>query len=245
MGDDAEVVREFTRDLAEALEGVAGDSLVGVYLHGSAVLGDWSAGASDVDVLVVARSGVAPIIVERMVAVLSAERDCPGVGLEVSVVEADAAAAPTAPWPFVVHVTTAAHDRQIIWGTPSTGDVDLILHYALTRAFGWRAIGASPETIVGAISERVIVRQLANELRWGIDHASESYAVLNACRALRYRAERVLCSKTEGGEWALVHNVEPALVRRALDARRRGISSPTTRNARAWVARVATELDPS
>jgi hypothetical protein len=38
-------------------------------------------------------------------------------------------------------------------GTPPVGDVDLILHYAVTRAFGWAAIGPSPETIIGAISE--------------------------------------------------------------------------------------------
>jgi Domain of unknown function (DUF4111)/Nucleotidyltransferase domain len=241
--DDAEVVRVFVRVLADALARVAGDALVGVYLHGSAVLGDWSPGASDVDVLVVVRSGVTSIVAERLAAVLAGDRDCPGVGLEASIVEADAAATPAAPWPFVVHVTTALHDRKTVLGTPSVGDVDLILHYAVTRAFGWAAIGPSPETIIGAISERVVFRQLADELRWGIDHASESYAILNACRALRYRDERVLCSKTDGGEWALAHDVEPALVRRALDERRRGTSSPVAANAAAWVTSVAVYLD--
>jgi hypothetical protein len=243
VSNDAAVVRDFTHTLADALAHVARDSLVGVYLHGSAVLGDWRPDASDVDVLVIARTGITTIVAERLAAVLATDRDCPGVGLEASIVEADAAAVPAAPWPFVVHVTTAPHNRKTVWGTPSVGDVDLILHYAVTRAFGWAAIGPSPETIVGAISERVVFRQLADELRWGIDHASESYAILNACRALRYRDERVLCSKTDGGEWALVHDVEPAFVRRALDARGRGVSSPTTRDAAAWVTKVAAELD--
>ena len=239
------MVRDFTRALADALAHVAPDSLVGVYLHGSAVLGDWSPDVSDVDVLVIARTGITTIVTERLAAVLVTDRDCPGVGLEVSIVEADAAAVPDAPWPFVVHVTTAPHDRKTVWGISSVGDADLILHYAVTRAFGWAAIGPSPEVIVGAISEQVVLRQLARELRWATDRASESYAVLNACRALRYRDERVICSKTEGGEWALAHDFEPDLVRRALDDRRRGRSSPIAANAAAWVASVAIDLDTS
>lgn len=243
MADDAEMVREFTRVLAAALAHVAGDSLVGVYLHGSAVLGDWSPDASDVDVLIVARTGVTSNVAKRLATVLAADRDCPGIGLEASIVESHAAATPAAPWPFVVHATTARRDRKTVWGTPSGGDADLILHYAVTRAFGWAAIGPSPETIVGPTSERVVLCQLADELRWGIDRATESYAILNACRALRYRDERVLCSKTDGGEWALAHDVEPAFVRRALDARRRGVSSPTPKDAATWVTEVAAELD--
>jgi streptomycin 3"-adenylyltransferase len=116
VADDAEVVRAFTRVLADALAHVACDSLVGVYLHGSAVLGDWSPDTSDVDLLVIVGSGVTSIVAERLAAVLAGDRDCPGVGLEASIVEADAAAAPAAPWPFVVHVTTALRDRKTLWG---------------------------------------------------------------------------------------------------------------------------------
>lgn len=242
---DGELVREFTSDLAEALVRVADDSLLSVCLHGSAVLGDWRANASDVDVLVVARNGVTSATAERLAAVLSADRECPGVGLEVSIVEAGAAATPAAPWPFVVHVATAPHDRRIVWGTTSEGDVDLILHYAVTRAFGWAAVGRSPETIVGPIADNIVLHQLAGELRWGIDHASESYVVLNACRAMRFGDERVLCSKTDGGQWALARGVEPVLVRRALHARQHGESPRVEADAAAWATEVAANLEAS
>ena len=39
-----------------------------------------------------ARTGITTIVTERLAAVLVTDRDCPGVGLEVSIVEADAAA---------------------------------------------------------------------------------------------------------------------------------------------------------
>jgi Aminoglycoside adenylyltransferase, C-terminal domain/Nucleotidyltransferase domain len=244
VADDAELVREFTGTLADALARFADDSLLGVYVHGSAVLGDWRADVSDVDVLVVARSEVATATAERLAAVLSAERACPGVGLEATIVSADAAAAPAAPWPFVVHVTTAPHDRKTVWGKVADGDTDLILHYAVTRALGWTAVGLDPKTLIGPVADSIVLRQLADELRWGIRHASESYAILNACRALRFRDERVLCSKTDGGEWALARGIEPALVRRALHARRNGESSPAGANAAAWVTEVCSDLDP-
>jgi hypothetical protein len=185
---------------------------------------------------------VSPHVAERVAAVLAAGRGCPGVGLEASVVEAGAAAAPAAPWPFVVHVSTAPDDRRTVWGEPGRGDLDLILHYAVVRQNGWAAYGPQPQTVVGAIPEGIIVSQLARELRWAVDHADASYAILNACRALRYREERTFCSKTDGGSWALDRRIQPGLVQRALDARRAGVPSPVTEAVTEWVLAVAGDL---
>jgi Domain of unknown function (DUF4111)/Nucleotidyltransferase domain len=246
------LVREFASELAEALADVAAaDDLVGVYLHGSAVLGDWTAPASDVDVLVVARDEVTSRAIERLAAVLSGDRaqrcDCPGTGLEASVVEAGAALNPVAPWPFVVHVTTTLrdrqpHDRKVVWGMPGRGDADLILHYAVAREYGCAAYGPAPRAVIGEISERIVVRQLVEELRSAVEHAGAAYAILNACRALRYRHDGELCSKTDGANWAMARGIQPVLVQRALDARRLGESLPITEAEAAWVLGVAAEL---
>ena len=167
------------------------------------------------------------------------------MGLEASVVEASAAADPAEPWPFVVHATTAPKDRKTVWGgagertsghsgdapcrnerardhvtgTSDGGDDDLVLHYAVAREHAWVAFGPAPHSVFGPIDERTILGQLAAELRWAVENGRLSYTVLNACRALRYRDDGVMCSKTDGGNWALAHDVQPALVRRALDAR--------------------------
>jgi streptomycin 3"-adenylyltransferase len=236
------VVRNFTSALADALANAATDDLVGVYLHGSAVLGDWSAPASDVDVLVVVDDGVTPTTAERLAEVLGADRECPGAGLEASVVEAGAASQPTAPWPFVVHATTTHNGRKVVWGTPGTGDADLILHYAVARSRGWAAYGPEPRLVVGAVRDDVVASQFAEELRWAVEHAGASYAILNACRALCFRATGTLCSKTEGGNWARARGIQPELVQGALDDRRLGVSAPMTKAATEWVLAVAADV---
>ena len=83
------------------------------------------------------------------------------------------------------------------------------------------------------------MEQLADELRWAVRHASGPYAVLNACRALRYRADNIVCSKTEGAEWALAEGIEPGLVQPALDARRAASTYIVTSTIEDWVLRVA------
>ena len=93
-------VRHFTHELAGELADAAGTALVGVYLHGSAVLGDWLPLRSDVDVLVIVTDATTRAITERLVSVLAGERDGPGAGLEASIVDVRAASEPRAPWPF-------------------------------------------------------------------------------------------------------------------------------------------------
>ena len=142
--------------------------------------------------------------------------------LEATVVEASAARTPAAPWPYRVHVTTDRCDPKTVWCGPGGGDSDLILHYAVTRESGWAAQGPLPAEAFGPTARGVVRRHLAAELRWAAGNAGESYTVLNACRALRYRAEGVLCSKTAGGIWALEQGFEPELVQSSLTARESG-----------------------
>jgi streptomycin 3"-adenylyltransferase len=216
-----------------------------VYLHGSAVLGDWLPNRSDIDLLVVVTDSIAPAITERLAATLASERDGPGVGIEASIVDARAASEPRVPWPYLVHVTTQPDDRKIVWGRDGSGDDDLVLHYAVTRELGWAALGPRPHAVIGAIPDAVVLEQLAAELEWAGEHADASYAILNACRALRFRAERLLCSKTEGGEWARLEGIEPTLVQAALDARREGTRTALTAHGTEWMLATAAELRSS
>lgn len=236
-------VQRFARDLADQLVATASMSLVGVYVHGSAVLGDFQPTTSDVDVLVVIRDGTPRRIVEQIATVLAADGRCPGAGLEASVVDESAARTPAAPWPYRVHVTTVSSHRKTVWCEPGGGDVDLILHYAVIRGAGWAVYGPRPADAIGPVARSVIARQLAVELRWAVDHANESYTVLNACRALRFAFEDVLCSKTAGGTWALGQGVEEELIDHALKDRRRGHSGSPSRKAVEFTSRAVDALE--
>ena len=203
--------------VGESLEG----RLQAAYLHGSAVLGGWLPELSDVDMLFVTENGVGgPEVTEAGAALAARKPGDPGRGLECSVVTAGQAGRPRAPWPFLLHV---AHDpgqdqARIVDGSEQPGDTDLLMHYTVCRAAGWPVRGPAPAELIGSVPRPVILGYLADELRWGIEHAGEAYAVLNACRAQVYLTDGRIVSKVAGGRIALARGLGPAaVIGRALD----------------------------
>lgn len=210
-----------TGQLMVALDGV----LQAAYLHGSAELGGWVPGRSDVDMLFVAADGISSSAVTRMGEVLCAGAGrCPGRELECSVVTLAQARQPAPPWPFALHVTAGPGQpgRMVRPEGPSRGDPDLLMHYAVCRAAGRPVYGPPPQDLIGVVPRRAILAYLAGELGWGIEHAPEAYAVLNACRALIYLTDNKIVSKIAGGEAVLGRGTSPAeVIQRAL-AQQRG-----------------------
>jgi streptomycin 3"-adenylyltransferase len=236
------VVDVFVRTLVGNLVRVAGQSMIGVYVHGSAVLGDFDPAVSDVDLLVVAVDGVDRDTLDRIVGVLREAPDCPGGGLEASVVAASAARDPGPPWPFLAHVTTGPEAAKVVFGRTMDGDDDLVLHYLAARAAGVALVGPTVDVAIGPLDTRAVLVQLANELRWAVRNASGPYAVLNACRALRFAADGRVVAKADAGEWAVAEGIAVDLTAPALDARRRGASYGITEPIAAWVLEVADGL---
>lgn len=223
----------YARTLAGQLATVSGGSLQAAYLHGSAAMGGWLAARSDVDMLFVTADGIGSPVAERMSRTLcAAAGQCPGRELECSVVTTTQAARPMPPWPFVLHVAAGpgTPHRAIRPDSRSPGDPDLLMHYAVCRAAGWPVYGPPAAELIGVVPRPMILGYLAGELRWGMEHAHEAYAVLNACRALIYLTDHQIVSKIAGGEAVLKRGTGPAeVIRRAL-AQQRG-SEPERRPA--------------
>ena len=238
---DIDAAIDFARDVTVDLRGELGSQLVAVYLHGSSVLGDFDPLLSDIDLLGIVDDNTPVAAVMATADVLRAPRTCPAQGIEASVVAAGAANRPRQPWPFVVHVTTD-DDHKVVFGYERDGDDDLILHYAVTRAAGLAIDGPPAPDVIGEIDAAVIIEQLRGELIWATRHASGPYTVLNACRALRYDRDRVICSKTDGGLWALKHGIAPEVVTPALAARRSSTTYPLDPASESWVLSVAESL---
>lgn len=216
-----------TQALRQRLPGAA------AYLHGSAALGGFTS-ASDLDVLVISDAVHSPDDMARTLLGLSLDHP-----LELSVVSTDAARTPRAPWPYLLHVATP--DRRVL--DTGTGDTDLIAHYAVTLQSGIPLIGPPPAHLIGPVDHATLLAHLAGELGWGLDHADQRYAVLNACRAVVAARQGRLVSKVEGGRWWLTHRGEEPLVRQALAAQETGHDlGPSTPAARAFVKRAAGEL---
>lgn len=118
------------------------------------------------------------------------------------------------------------------------------MRFAACRAAGWPVCGPPAAALIGVVPRRMILGHLADQLGWGIEHAPEAYAVLNACRALIYLTDQQIVSKIAGGEAVLRRGAGPAeMIHRALDQQRgREPDRPPARDAIAFVLATAATL---
>jgi Aminoglycoside adenylyltransferase, C-terminal domain len=237
---------DFAAQLTAGLAGLLGSNLAGAYLHGSAVLGGWTASRSDTDVLFVVADRLGDDQIQAAgTALLEAAPLAPGRrGLECSVVTASAAAMPGPPWPFLLHVGEREGEPELITGVGHPGDPDLLMHYTVIRAAGAAVAGPPPRALIGTVPRTQILNYLAGELGWGLAYGPESYGVLNACRALVYLRSGEIVSKVAGGRAALGKRWGPdELISGALDQQiGQDAERPPSLEAVSFVSKVAAKL---
>ena len=218
---EATALQAYPAAVAAGLARVLGAALVGVYLHGSAALGEWEPTQSDVDLLVVAARSL-----DRREKLEIGSRlhhpslHSPGTGLELNVVTAAVAADPPRLPPWELHVTTG-RERKVADGAGHPGDPDLVLYFAVCRRVGIAVAGPPPAEVFAEPPRAWLLERAVEELRWAMGHgASFAYRVLTACRAWRFLDEDQLDSKVGAGEWARPLLADPAVVDAALAAQR-------------------------
>jgi hypothetical protein len=141
-----------------------------------------------------------------------------GVGLELSSLPHRAATPSDAP---LFELQLATEDDVVIDGDDKPGAGDLVAHFAMTRARGLALVGPPPRDVFVPIDRARLLRSFADDLTWALEQGRPGYCVLNACRALWFAREGRLCSKLEGGEWALAERVaDPSLIATALRRQR-------------------------
>lgn len=212
--------------VAGATVAVLGDDTLGVILHGSVVMGGYVPGRSDVDLLVVAAN---PLVPSRMRtlggAALAAIGEWP-CRVDYRVVLSSVAASPTPEPPL--ELWTEADPRlpggHQIW-TGVAGERDLVVELAICRSLGRSLSGAPPGSLIGEVPpvwvDQVGLAQLEDWIRMGEDLRFAQITVLTACRIWRFKEERVHCSKSEAGRWALTRDPSLTAVHRALEHRER------------------------
>lgn len=211
-------VRSSVEHVDSIVRSVCGDRSVSTYVHGSLALGGFNARRSDVDVLVVVVDDDPSLDAMQLQALGDQLAVVPSVdhGVELSIVTAAAARRPSAPWPFLLHVTTAPDDAKIVVGVDHPGDPDLLMHYAVARAAGIVVSGEPPIQTIGPIDRDTILRHLADELSWAEAHAGETYGVLNAARARCYLTDGRIGSKIDGGRNAFANDGPRDVLTRAV-----------------------------
>jgi predicted nucleotidyltransferase len=213
QGIDPEL-QSYLDGVVATLRDQLGAGLVGVYLHGSLVMGAFDPWRSDVDVLAVC---AAPLSRKRCAALGEALAAIPrprsGCDLEFSLVTEAAVRSPSAVPPFEVHVST--HEQpSVVDGHDRPGDEDLVIHFAMARGRGRALTGRDPSNLFAEPDRASLIRAILRDIDWAReqgaagwnghrmpDFASMAYRVLNAARSWRYVETGDLGSKVEGAEW--------------------------------------------
>jgi streptomycin 3"-adenylyltransferase len=222
-----EAARAAGRRVADVLQAHTGGRLLGVYLHGSAALGGFVPGRSDLDVLgVTAQPLGEPVLTGLGEALLDADVS-PAAGLEFSLVTAPTVASPLERPPFEVHVSTGG-DRRVVFGREYGGDPDLVAHFETCRQRGVTVEGLLPEQVFAPVPRELVLASLRADLAWARTNAPFEYLVLNGCRTLHFAETGVLVSKVAGGEWALLRCPDGRAIRAALRTQSGEAAGPAT-----------------
>jgi Domain of unknown function (DUF4111) len=212
----AEQALEYAGEIARALATAPGGlDLHAVIVHGSIGFGDYVAGRSDLDLLIVgdvAADGVAEIA-GSIIAVPAAT----GIeGLECSLVSREDIASLEPARPFRLHVNLHREARRVVPGAGHAGDQDLTLHYAVARTCGIAIWGAPADEVFPPQPHALVTQAMLSELQWAAEKAEPCYAVLNAARAWAFAHEGVMLSKLGGWTWARRHDGPAQLLDLAL-----------------------------
>jgi len=211
--------------LAGRFRQVLGENLVGIYLHGSLAMGCFNPRTSDVDFIVVVSRKLDAAARRAVIAfILELAEQAPPKGLEFSIVTLEAARRFVHPTPFELHYSKTWHEMyrsgQADYETPRL-DPDLAAHFTIIRERGICLCGRPIGEVFGSVPEADYWASIRADAQDILDNPTRNpvYTVLNLCRVLAFKQERLITSKTEGGRWGL-RALPPeyaGLIRQALD----------------------------
>jgi hypothetical protein len=219
----AQEVALFGDRLAQALAGVLGTDLVGVYFVGSVALGGYVPGESDIDIVAVSnaalthlqRHAVASVVVET-------SGSCPARGVEFTLYRREIAGAPPVGADFEVNanggprMATAVHLEAAaepgFW---------YVLDRAVAHRSGLAISGPPAREVFSDVPRDTLLEAMYASMTWHRRHERGTlYSVLNACRAWRFAVVDLLGSKLEGAAWARKRWTDPGLIDAAVALRR-------------------------
>ena len=211
----------FAARLASRFSDALGDALVSVILHGSLTLDAFMPGRSDIDLLVVVG---APLSDEQLTALRDTVDQLAGDAprrVDLRVVTRATAGSPT-PAPTMEAAFTLRPGKAPEVET-RIAEPDLVAELSIARAHGRSIVGHAPEAVIGPVPDDWLIetgdRQLAAWEPLTDDAAHAELMVLTACRIWRFGTERIHCSKTAAGRWALERDPSLGAVEEALRQR--------------------------
>ena len=198
---DAAVIDE----LAAGICGIFGETLLGIYLYGSAVFGNFDSGISDLDLTAILQHPVTPSELDRLgdmhariVQVHPAWND----RIEVQYIDRDA---------LQTFRTQRNQMANISPGEPLhiiETSIEWLMNWYLITHHGATIAGPDPRTLIPEISEEEFIESARDHAREWQDRVgdiqgtrSQSYAILTMSRALYTHRTGKHVSKIDAARW--------------------------------------------
>ena len=211
--------------IKKAYQTILGDTLTGIYLHGSLAFGCFRWECSDIDFLVVVETEPTLKQKEALIqTLLDLNPHAPAKGFEMSVVLKEDCKHFRYPLPYCLHYSNAhlkkAEKDLTAYCIGMQGlDPDLAAHITVTRATGQVLYGPAIDEVFAPVP----ASDYLNSIWCDIENAEEDifenpvYVILNLCRVLAFVQDGLVLSKEQGGTWGQTHLPEnlKSVVRRA------------------------------
>jgi predicted nucleotidyltransferase len=201
-------VNTMLRDLLTRLRSILGEKLIGMYLYGSLVTGDYDDALSDVDLMVALRGDFTDeefAAIEAMHKEIATENPRWDDRLEVAYITLHA-------------LRTFKTERSTI-GIISPGEpfhykeagLDWLINWYNVRESGVTLYGPLPATLIEPISKQEFLQAVKDQLiEWrdwigqtSHHHGSQAYAILTMCRCLYAVRHGEQVSKNQAAAWAI------------------------------------------
>lgn len=205
------ILDNITEKFVEQSRNILKEDLVGIYLHGSAAMGCFHAGKSDIDLLVVVNTDIPHETKRRyMDMVVELNAYAPKKGLELSIVREDVCKPFIYPTPFELHFSNAhlewyRTDPSDYIDRMNGTDRDLAAHFTIIRHRGKCLYGREIKDVFGEVRREFYFDSIWCDVRDAEQEITENpvYVILNLCRVLAYKEDELILSKEEGGKWGL------------------------------------------
>lgn len=201
------------------------EDLVGLYLTGSASLGDFITNKSDFDVIGVIESVITEENKNKLEQSLKHDNfPCPAEGLDIVFMTKENAKGIKQNPEYEFWYSTGANWPVISWDSGTSSEMSIFLE--LCRQHGIVIYGELPEKLISPINAKLLYLSFKEIIEWHRNHIFDEYhdpkgqnSVLNACRILKFVESKKWYSKTEGGNLYLQDYPESLAVKRALSIR--------------------------
>ncbi|MDE6749288.1 MAG: DUF4111 domain-containing protein [Lachnospiraceae bacterium] len=197
--------------LVQQSKDILGDNLVGIYLHGSAVMGCFNDKKSDIDFIVVIKTDISNELKRQYMSMaVELNKQAPAKGIEFSIVRENVCNPFVYPTPFelhfsITHLNWYLSDSEDYIEKMKGTDKDLAAHFTIIYYRGKTLYGKEIKEVFANVSSENYFDSIWCDIENSKEEIKDNptYIILNLCRVLAYKKDNLILSKQEGGNWGL------------------------------------------